>query len=119
MIVSAATFDGPGRRLEERSRGVLDVDDADRRPAAVVERRFLRRRRQPPELVDDGERLGPVVLDRARSVDDPEPGERELEARAPRVHAEHELTVDLRQVREVAPARRRPLRLDLALEAVP
>ena len=90
------------RAVEQQPRRVRDVHGADRRAPAAVDRQRLARGGEPAELVDHGLGLRGVVLDRARPVDDPEPAVGEPEAAAAGVHAERELRVDLREVREVA-----------------
>ena len=60
------------RAVEQQPRGVVDVDDADRRRPPPSSGSGSPRG-EPAELVDDGLRVGAVVLDRARPVDDPEP----------------------------------------------
>ena len=102
------------RRLEQDPRHVLDMDHADRRPAAVVERQLLAVGREPPKLVHDRLRLRPRVLDRSGAVDDPEPEQRQVEAVAASVQLEAQLGVDLRQVRQVALAAVGTVGADLA-----
>ncbi len=101
MIVSAATLEGPGSASSSaRAASSTCTTPTVARPPSSSGR-LLARGDQAAELVDDRQRLGPVVLDGARPIDDSEPAERELEAGPPRLQAEHELAVDLRQVRQV------------------
>ena len=94
--------------------GVVHVHHADGGAATVVERELLAGRRHAAELVHHGLRLGPVVLDGARPVDDAQPHQRQLEAVPPRVQVEAELGVDLRKMREVPLRAVRVVRPDLA-----
>jgi hypothetical protein len=52
------------------------MDDADRRPASVVERQRPAGGGEAAELVDHGLAIGVAVLDRARPVDDAEAQQR-------------------------------------------
>ncbi len=123
VTVSAATF----ARVTPASRGASSKIRATsstcttpivaRPPSSSVQ--LLARGRQPPELVDHGLRLGPVVLYRARPVDDPEPHQGEVEAVAARVQLETQLRVDLREVGEVALAPVGGVGADLAAQVGP
>src|SRR5437764_12904532 len=107
---------GPRSGLEEDPRRLLDVDDADRRPTAVVERQLLTGSREPAELVDDGLRLLCVVFDRTLTVDDSQPQDRKLEAVPPRLDRECLLAVDLREMGEIPLRSVWSLRPELAAE---
>src|SRR5919201_412280 len=90
VTVSAATFSVPGpapRRMRAAS--------------STWTTPIFARGGEPPELLDD--RLGFFrrVLDGARSVDDPEPHNREPEPVARRLDHQRLLAVDLRQVRKI------------------
>ena len=88
-------------RLEHDPGHVADVDHTDRRLAPVVERQRPPLGREAAELVDHGLGLGPLVLDRARAVHDPQPQDGEPKPGSLGVHPQAELSVDLRQVDEV------------------
>src|SRR5439155_27088971 len=68
-------------RLEHDAGGVLDVDDAYRAFATVVQHELLAGGGETAELVDDRLVLRLGVLADARSVDDPKTQDREIEPR--------------------------------------